>query len=121
MLQLYNRRTDAEKAIRFGAVLLLLLTELRTQNTQAATTRRHLDTSYRPPPIWGCESGLPAGAFHIVVATLAPEVSGEVRLQHRVRCFSALHCFPLSMLRLAKALQRLLPGFMSSFRPPHPH
>ncbi|GFR48970.1 hypothetical protein Agub_g10985, partial [Astrephomene gubernaculifera] len=35
--------------------------------------QRQLDPSYRPPPIWGCEEGLPAGAFHVVVATYAPE------------------------------------------------
>lgn len=35
---------------------------------------RKLDVTYRPPPIWGCEEGLAPGAFHVVVATFAPEV-----------------------------------------------
>ncbi|KXZ53563.1 hypothetical protein GPECTOR_6g479 [Gonium pectorale] len=43
-------------------------------SAQAGTeARRELDRFYRPPPTWGCETGLPPGAFHVVVATYAPE------------------------------------------------
>ncbi|GLI59849.1 hypothetical protein VaNZ11_001837 [Volvox africanus] len=54
-------------------VLLLLLRSQSLQPTLAKQIRKRLDPSYRPRPIWGCQNGLPAGAFHIVIATLLPE------------------------------------------------
>ncbi|GIL53050.1 hypothetical protein Vafri_8742 [Volvox africanus] len=54
-------------------ILLLLLRSQSLQPTLAKQVRKRLDPSYRPRPIWGCQNGLPAGAFHIVVATLLPE------------------------------------------------
>ncbi|GIL83389.1 hypothetical protein Vretimale_11244 [Volvox reticuliferus] len=54
-------------------LLMLLLTSQSFQHTHAKRFRKSLDPSYRPPPIWGCQNGLPPGAFHIVIATLLPE------------------------------------------------